>query len=169
MAATRVLLHASCADAARHNTTWCAATANRRSLCNELAVGARGGPAAAAGVEESAPLLRGATWRREEVRFGSGTRGSPSVQQWRYFSVFDCPGPGPGLGPGPGANGSHAPPLRSRGAARGRGGRGGGGAAAEQAAHASQRVCMVHKDKAHETQVMGLSSLDGLPPPVHRS
>ena len=179
MAAARVVLHASCADAPRHNSTWCSATANRRSLCNELeprtsafsglgragrVIGARGGLAAAgaeaAAAAAAAPLLHGAAWTRTKVRFNA--RGSPGVWQWRYFSVFDCPGA---------ANGSRAPPPLSRGTVRGgvrgRALGGVGGGAAEQVVHA--RMCMLHKDKAHETTVVGLSSSDGRPPPVHRN
>ena len=153
MVGSRVVQQASpCADT-RHNTTWCSATPNRRSLCNELSAraGVRGRAGQAdgsRGVEEAAPLLRSAAWRREEVRFGA--RGSPGVQQWRYFSVFDCSG----------TNRSRAPPPRLRGATRGRSGVG----AAEQA----YGVCMLHKDKAHETAVMGLSSVDGPPSLVRR-
>ncbi len=88
---------------------------------------------------------------------GFGPRASPGVQQWRYFSVFECGG---------GNATRAASPPRLRGA-RLRGANAAAAAAArtaraQGAAEGAPPVCLLHKDKAHETTVMGFSSADGL-------
>ena len=136
---SRVVLRASCTTAIRHGVTWCSGAANTRSLCAERG-GAPRGSSTRVGDEADdggAGALRGDTWRRDVVDFGR--KRSTGVQQWRYFSVLDCPVED-------GGNNASATGRLSRG--RGRGG--------------LPRVCLLHKDRSHENMVMAYASADGL-------
>lgn len=136
LAESRAVLRASCTTASRHGVTWCSGAANTRSLCAE-----RGGPPRGSSArvgeglgDEGAGALRGETWRREVVDFGR--KRSSGVQQWRYFSVLECP------------------VADDNASAHGRRGRGGG--------TGLPRVCLLHKDRSHENTVNAYASADGL-------
>ena len=139
LAESRAVLRASCTTASRHGVTWCSGAANTRSLCAARGGVSRGSSARVddeVGDEGAAGVLRGETWRRDVVDFGR--KRSTSVQQWRYFSVLECPV----------EDGNNA-------SATGRLGRGRGGSGLP-------RVCLLHKDRSHENMVMAYASADGL-------